>query len=59
MDHLSHLSSYIPMSISDSFSDEHILEIKTQSLPLYAQIVNYLITGRLPDGWDLNDRKFF
>ena len=45
-DYLSYLSSYISMPISDSFLDEHILEIKTQSFPCYAHIVNYLVIGR-------------
>ena len=58
-DHLSHLSTHVSMPIFDTFPDEHILKIKTQSLPWYAHIVNYLVTEKLPDGWDFNDRKFF
>ena len=33
------------------------MKIKTQSLPWYAHIVNYLVMAKLPDGWDFNDRK--
>ena len=46
-DHLSRLSTHISTPISNSFPDEHILKIKTQSLPWYAHIVNYLVIGRL------------
>jgi len=28
-------------------------------LPWYAHIVNYLVTGMIPDEWDVNDRKMF
>ena len=41
-DHLSCLSIHISSPISDSFPDEHILEIKTTSLHWYPHIVNYL-----------------
>ena len=46
MDHLSYLSTHISSPISNSFPDEDILEIKTQSLPWYAHILNYLIIWR-------------
>ena len=58
-DHLSRLSTHVSTPIFDTFPDEHILKIKTQSLPWYAHIVNYLVTEKLPDGWDFNDRKKF
>ena len=53
------MSTHVSMPIFDTFSDEHILKIKTQSLPWYAHIVNYLSTEKLLDGWDFNDRKKF
>ena len=59
-DHLSRLSSDSSTPIFDDFPDEHILEIKSKSLPWYAHIVNYLVTGLIPDDWNVNDRnKFF
>ena len=58
-DHLSQLSTHVSMLISNSFLDEHILEIKIQSLPWYAHMVNYLVTWKLLTEWDFNDRNFF
>ena len=57
MDHLSRLSTHIFAPILDSFSDEHILEIKTNSLTWYAQIVNCLLMSKLLGDFDFNDRK--
>ncbi|XP_058211404.1 uncharacterized protein LOC131323568 [Rhododendron vialii] len=59
-DHLSRLefedsSSRIP--IVDSFPDEQLFAVS--SCPWYADIVNYLVTGRLPDHWTPQDRRLF
>ena len=51
MDPIFQLTTYISTSILDSVLDEHILEIKTNSLPWYAHIVNYLVTSKLLDNW--------
>ena len=58
MDHLSRLSTQIFAPILDSFSDEHILEIKTNSLTCYAHIVNSLVMSKLLGYFDFNDRNF-
>ena len=44
-DHLSHFSTHISIPIFNSFLNEHILEIKTQSLAWYVHIVNYPAVG--------------
>ncbi|XP_058216884.1 uncharacterized protein LOC131327767 [Rhododendron vialii] len=59
-DHLSCLefedsSSKLP--IVDTFPDEQLFSIS--SCPWYADIVNYLVTGRIPDHWTPQDRRFF
>ena len=58
-DHLSTLLGEVSIPILDEFPDEHILKIMTNTLPWYAHIVNYLVTRRLPEDWDTNDRKKF
>ena len=58
-DHLSRLPSEVLIPILDEFPDEHILKVMSNILPWYVHIVNYLVTGRLPKGWDTNDRKKF
>jgi len=45
-------------SVSERFSDEQLYAVYPD--PWYAGIVNYLVTGRIPEGWTKNDRdKFF
>ena len=44
-DHLSHLSTHISTLISNSFQNEHILEIKTQYLPWYDIQLIILLQG--------------
>ena len=49
----------LPLPIQDSFPDEHILEVKLKLTHWYALIVNYLVTGKVPNDWDHNERKKF
>jgi hypothetical protein len=60
-DHLSRLTfeevkEEIP--IRDAFLDEQLFAVT--ELPWYAHIVNYLVTGSIPETWTMQDwRKFF
>jgi hypothetical protein len=59
-DHLSRLTfedSTAHLPIADSFPDEHLFAAKTG--PWYADIVNYLVTGKLPLHWKTADRQRF
>jgi len=44
-------------SISKCFPDELLYAFHPD--PWYADIVNYLVTGRIPEGWTKNDRDRF
>ncbi|KAJ9542794.1 hypothetical protein OSB04_029300 [Centaurea solstitialis] len=47
-DHLSRIvSNEEPLPLDDKFPDEHLFEVKT-TVPWYANIVNYLVTGTTP-----------
>ncbi|KAJ9556479.1 hypothetical protein OSB04_011093 [Centaurea solstitialis] len=47
-DHLSRIvSNEEPLPLNDKFPDEHLFEVKT-TVPWYADIVNYLVTGTTP-----------
>ena len=59
-DHLSRILNtlLIQAPINEDFPDEHILAIFKE--PWYADIVNYLATGQLPDDWIKQDHcRFF
>jgi hypothetical protein len=59
-DHLSRIfleSSLIP--VHDSFPDEQLLEITPQEIPWYADIVNYLATGKVPSYWSKQAKDHF
>ena len=60
-DHLSRLhfdTITKPLILNESFPDEQLMNVKV--LPCYADIVNYLITGQLPERWTEQDKtKFF
>jgi len=43
--------------ISEGFPDEHILVMCTE--PWYADIANYLTTGRTPSSWSKQDKHRF
>nr|KAJ0215201.1 hypothetical protein LSAT_V11C300152730 [Lactuca sativa] len=48
-DHLSRITSNeTPLPLRDEFPDEHLFSL-TQSIPSYANIVNFLVTKRYPD----------
>ena len=45
--------------IGDTFSDEHLLAISSHA-PWYAHIVNFIVTGSIPDHWNQHKKdKFF
>ena len=59
-DHLSRLTfneSMDALPIRDSFPDEQLFSIST--LPWYADIVNFLVTGQTPSHWSAQDKKCF
>ena len=46
------------LPLSESFLDEQLMSVEV--LPWYADIVNYLVTGQLPEHWTKQDKaKFF
>uniref|UniRef100_A0A2N9HU83 Integrase catalytic domain-containing protein n=1 Tax=Fagus sylvatica TaxID=28930 RepID=A0A2N9HU83_FAGSY len=59
-DHLSRLTFEEvkeEISILDAFPDEQLFAIT--ELPWYAHIVNYLVTGSIPETWTTQDRRKF
>ncbi|KAK9187298.1 hypothetical protein WN944_018690 [Citrus x changshan-huyou] len=51
-DHLSRLhfdTIFEPLTLNESFPDEQLMSVEV--LPWYADIVNYLVTGQLPEHW--------
>ncbi|KAH9685896.1 hypothetical protein KPL70_014155 [Citrus sinensis] len=60
-DHLSrlHFDTIIEqLPLNESFPDEQLMSVEV--LPWYADIVNYLVTGKLPEHWTKQDKaKFF
>ncbi|KAH9658411.1 Endonuclease [Citrus sinensis] len=61
VDHLSRLhfdTITEPLILNESFPDEQLMSVEV--LPWYADIVNYLVTGKLPEHWTKQDKaKFF
>jgi hypothetical protein len=59
-DHLSRImfEKPQPIQVNDSFPDEQLFEI-TSRAPWYADIVNYLATGRIPSHWSKQDKDRF
>ena len=43
-----------PLTLNESFSDEQLMSLEV--LPWYADIINYLITGQLPEHWTKQDK---
>ena len=43
--------------ISDCFPNEQLFRVQEE--PWYADIVNYLVIGDMPQGWNKNDRDHF
>ncbi|KAL4564784.1 hypothetical protein LXL04_028855 [Taraxacum kok-saghyz] len=60
-DHLSrlpvHMSSTMNEEIQDSFPDEQLLFVT--KVPWFANYVNYLATGRMPEHWSKQKQKHF
>ena len=58
-DHLSHLHISGTGDISDSFPDEHLLVVSIHA-PWFVHIVNFLVTGSIPEHWNRHRKdKFF
>ena len=58
-DHLSCLHFSGMGDISDSFLDEHLLALSSHT-PLFAHIVNFLVTRLIPEHWNRHPKyKFF
>ena len=59
VDHLSRLHITGMGDISDSFLDEHLLAVSSHA-PWFAHIVNFLVTGSIPEHWNRRCKdKFF
>ena len=59
-DHLSHIDlKFIPESLplNESFPDEQLMSVNV--VPWFADIVNYLATGQIPEHWTKQDRTKF
>ena len=58
-DHLSCLHISGTRDISDSFLDEHFLALSSHA-PWFVHIVNFLVTGSIPEHWNWHQKdKFF
>ena len=58
-DHLSRLHVSGTGDISDSFLDKHLLAVSTHA-PWFVHIVNFLVTGSIPEHWNRHCKdKFF
>ena len=60
-DHLSRIlvKDNEPVSIRESFPDEQLLTVSHTKTPWFANIVNYLVIGQIPDGWSKNEKDRF
>ncbi|KAI3445221.1 hypothetical protein Pfo_001886 [Paulownia fortunei] len=59
-DHLSRLvcdDSFQTTPINDTFPDEQLFNVSI--LPWFADIVNFLVTGKMPSHWNSQDKKKF
>ena len=59
-DHLSRLyfdTITEPLPLNESLSDEQLMSVEV--LPWYADIVNYLVIGQLPEHWTKQDKANF
>ncbi|KAI3470782.1 hypothetical protein Pfo_027445 [Paulownia fortunei] len=59
-DHLSKLvcdDSFQTTPINDTFPDEQLFNVSI--LPWFADIVNFLVTGKMPSHWNSQDKKKF
>ena len=46
-----------PLTLNESFPDEQLMSVEV--LPWYADIVNYLVIGQLPEHWTKQDKANF
>ena len=46
-----------PLALHDSFLDEQLLAVSYVTLPWYADIVNYLTVGQIPQTWFKQDKN--
>ena len=46
-----------PLTLNESFPDEQLMSVEV--LPWYVDIVNYLVTGQLPEHWTKQDNANF
>ena len=51
-DHLSRIQAEDSQIINENFLNESILAVNCQPLPWYADIINYLVAGLIPEDWD-------
>ena len=59
VDHLSRLHISGGGDICDTFQDEHLLAISSHA-PWYAHIINFILTGSIPEHWNQHQKdKFF
>ena len=60
-DHLSRILVKIFESIviEGSFPDEQLLAVSHAKAPWFADIVNYLVVGQVPNGWSKNEKDRF
>ena len=59
-DHLSRLhfdTITESLPLNESFPDEQLMSVEV--LPWYADIINYLVTGQLPEHWTKQDKTNF
>ena len=53
------LTTLLCKDIGDTFSDENLLAISSHA-PWYAHIVNFIVTGSIPEHWNWHQKdKFF
>ena len=58
VDHLSRLHVSSTGDISDSFPDDHLLAVSSHA-PWFAHIVNFLVTGTIPEHWNRHRKDKF
>ena len=56
-DHLPNIICESESSVSECFPDEKLYVVHPD--PWYVDIVNYLVTGRIPEGWTKHDKDRF
>ena len=54
--HLSHLHIPSTRDISDTFPDDHLLDIST-SAPWFAHIINFFVIGSITEHWSWQQKN--